>query len=344
MRRFGYRLLSLLLLVVAPLRAEPVPGGEVHVERSDRAFDCPNEAELVKSTLALGTAPAAAGSTPISVAVRFDRDPGSYVATVSASGEKAGKRELRAGDADCRRLADSVAVVLAVLLDLVPPPAAASFEPLAPGESPAKPAVPKPEARPPAASPASAPAPAMPRTEAVAPLVTSFRAEAGLAYGLLGSAVSPYAGGAVAVGRGPFALSLGADWVAPRDAPFDKIQNENPRVHVGLAYGFADGCFGAGQSAARRLRGSLCGRFAAGVFAGDGRGFDRHFPQQKAWFAAGPLGALHFRLSPALGLRFDALVLVALGHQTLLVRGYGAAFKSSPLAAGVSFGPELTIW
>jgi hypothetical protein len=174
--------------------------------------------------------------------------------------------------------------------------------------------------------------------------VTSFRAEGALAYGLLGAAVSPYVGGAVAVGRGPFALSLGADWVAPRDVSFDKIQNKNTSVHVGLAFGFAAGCFGAEASNARGFTGSLCARFAAGVFSGDGRGFDHHFPQQKAWFAAGPAGALRLRLTPALGLRFDALVLVALGHQTLVVQSNGAAFRSSLLAAAVSFGPELTIW
>jgi len=343
MRGLRYRLLLLLLLGVAPVRAEPVPGGEVHVERSDRAFDCPNEAELVQATLALGTAPAAAGTTPIAIAVRFDRDPRSYVATVSATGRKAGERELSTEDSDCRRLADSVAVVLAVLLDLVPPAAAASFEPPAPAEPAAKPAAPKP-APPPVVPPPSTPSPPRSQSEPVPPLVISFRAEGALAYGLLGDAVSPYVGGAVAVGRGPFALSLGGDWVAPRDQAFDKIQNQNTRVHVGLAYGFADGCFGTEQSAARGWNGSVCGRLAAGLFSGDGRGFDHHFPQQKAWFAAGPVGTLRYRLTPALGLRFDALVLVALGHQTLVVQSIGAAFKSSPLAAGLGFGPELTIW
>ncbi len=343
MRALRSLLLLLPLLVAAPVRAEPVPGGEVHVERSDRAFDCPSEAELVKSTLALGTAPAAAGTAPISIAVRFDRDPRSYVATVSATGQKAGERELRADDSDCRRLSDSVAVVVAVLLDLVPPAAAASFAPLAAAEPATKPAPPEPPPSPPVAPPPRAAASPAPETEPT-PLVLSFRAEGALAYGLLGAAVSPYVGGAVAVGRGPFALSLGGDWVVPRDVSFDKIPNENTRVHVGLAYGFADACFGAGAGAPRVWTGSICARFAAGVFSGDGRGFDHHFPLQKAWFATGPVGALRYRLTPALGLRFNALVLVALGHETLVVRSNGAAFKSSPLAAGVTFGPELTIW
>jgi hypothetical protein len=331
------------LLVAARAQAEPVPGGEVHVERSDRAFDCPNEAELVKATLALGTAPAAPGTTPISIAVRFDRDPSSYLATVSASGQKAGERELRADDADCARLADSVAVVLAVLLDLVPPAAAASFEPLAaepaPKNAPRKPvpsAPPAPSSTPPKAPPA--------RGEPSAPTATSFRAEGALAYGLLGGAVSPYVGGAVTFGSGPFSVALGGDWVAPRDVPFDKIQNQNTRVHVGLAYGFAGACLGADPSVESVWDASICARFAAGVFSGDGRGFDHHFPQQKAWFASGPAGVLRYRLGAGLALRVEALVLVALGHQTLVVQANGPAFKSSPLAAALSFGPELTIW
>lgn len=336
------RLLLALLLVVAPLHAEPVPGGEVHVERSDRAFDCPNEAELVKAALALGTAPTTPGTTPISIAVRFDRAPSAYVASVSASGQKAGERELRADDPDCRRLADSVAVVLAVLLDLVPPEAAASFEPLAsnePGPSaPAAKSTVTAAVAPPPVTPPVAPPPSP--SETSTPFFLSLRAEGALAFGLLGSAVTPYVGGAVALGRGRFAAALGGDWVAPRTVPF----SGSTAVHLGLAYGFADGCFRAVPSSAAGWDTSLCARFAAGVFAGDGRGFDHHFPQQKAWFAAGPQGAIRYRFGPALALRFDALLLVLLGHQTLVVQDQGAAFKSSPLAAGLGFGPELTIW
>ncbi len=346
------RLCALLpaLLAAAPAHAAPVPGGEVHVERSDRAFDCPNEAELVRAALALGSAPAVPGATPISIAVRFDREPSSYVATVSSSGQKTGERVLRTDDADCKRLADSVAVVLALLLDLVPPEAAAPPQPPASAE-------PGPEAVPPVPAPApttpapvpeaarAAPAASPVHIEPPAPFVTSVRAEGALAYGLLGSAVSPYVGGAVTVARGPVAVALGGDWVVPRAAPVEHVAGApNARVRVGLAYGYLDGCFLAPLDAARSWNGAVCARFAAGVFSGDGRGFDHHFPQHDAWFAAGPVAGLRYHVTRAFSLRLDALALVALGHQRFLVTGYGTAFRSSFGAAGVAFGPELSIW
>lgn len=347
-RRSGF-FFALLLLFAAPAGAEPVPGGEIHVERSDRAFDCPNESELVNATLALGSAPAAPGTAPISIAVRFDRDPSSYVATVSTTGQKEGERELRADDADCKRLADSVAVVLAVLLDLVPPDARPAAAPasLAPAPNPAPPA--KPTAKPRAPAPPAASLRASPvetrRAAPEPPLIASVRAEGALAYGLLGDAVSPVVGGAVALGRGPVIVALGGDWVDPRNVAFDRPARTD--VHLTLAYGFADGCFRPFETATRGWDGSLCGRFAAGVFSGDGRGFDRHFPKHDAWFAAGPLASLRYRVGRAFALRLDALGLIALGHQTLRAEGYGGlgvAYRSLPLAGGLAFGPELSIW
>ncbi|HTQ05126.1 MAG TPA: hypothetical protein VMI54_14780 [Polyangiaceae bacterium] len=341
--RSGLLFAFVCVFVAAPALAEPVPGGDVHVERSDRAFDCPSEAELVKAALALGAAPATPGVTPISIAVRFDRSPSSYLATVSATGEKEGERVLRTDDADCKRLADSVAVVLALLLDLVPPEVAAARAAPASAEPAPKAAPPAAAKPPPAAPPLTPPAPPPPSSsEPAEPLVASVRAEGAFAYGLLGAVVSPYVGGALALGRGRVTLALGGDWVAPSTVSFAPLSPA--KVRVWLAYGFVDGCFRAVRSTSLAWDGSICARFAAGALAGAGRGFDQDFSTHDPWFAAGPVAVLRYRFGRVFSLRLDALALVALGHQRLRVHDYGSAFQSLPLAAGLAAGPEVSIW
>src|SRR3954469_3360988 len=137
------RVLLFSALVASPAFAEPVPGGDVRVERGEGAVDCPTEKELVQSALALGSAPGDA-ATGSNISVRFDRDGTAYRALVSSSGQKTGERELRTDDSDCRRLADAVTVVVAVLLDIVPAEAAASFDVARPAPAPTAPPAPAP--------------------------------------------------------------------------------------------------------------------------------------------------------------------------------------------------------
>jgi hypothetical protein len=332
------RVLLFSALVASPVFAEPVPGGEVRVERSDTAADCPSEQALVQAALALGSAPdgVAKGST---IAVRFERDGSSYRALVSASGQKTGERELSVDDPDCRRLADAVAVVVAVLLDIVPQEAAASFE------------VPPPSGPPPAPSPRAKSAPLPPVTAPAArphvekaPWALALRAEASLSVGLLGGAVSPTFGGSAAVTHGPWQAALGGFWVVPREVPFDAVPARDAGVFVTLALGTADGCYRFAGGAQRSWETWVCARFVAGVISGDGRGFDHNYPTHEAWFGAGPVFALRLPLSRAFALRFGASAVVTLGDHTFRVENYGTAFDSPPLSAMVSFGPELTIW
>ena len=338
MLRILRRTLLFSALAASSALAEPVPGGEVRVERSERALDCPGEKELIDAALALGSAPAgvAGGS---SIVVRFDRNGGGYRALVSANGQKTGERELETDDADCRRLADAVAVVVAVLLDIVPPEAAASFDasvpPVATPTPP--PAPPEKTAVPPVKS-----APWQRPRSPSRPLAVSLRAEAALSVGLLGGAVSPTFGGSAAVTRGPWQLALGGFWVVPRDIPFDPLPNTS--VHVSLSLGTADGCYRFAGGRPHAWETWICARFLAGVIGGDGRGFDHHYPTREPWFGAGPVFTLRLPLTRAFALRFGAGAVVTLGDHTFDVQNYGPAFDSPPLSAAVSLGPELTIW
>src|SRR4051794_33792267 len=112
------RLLLLVVLVANPALGEPVPGGEVRVERTERALGCPTEQALVRAALAHGAAPPTAPSTPLAVSVQFDGDQSSLRAVIRASGAKTGERLLRTDGTDCGKLAEAAAVVVAVLLDL----------------------------------------------------------------------------------------------------------------------------------------------------------------------------------------------------------------------------------
>jgi len=274
------------------------------------------------------------------IVVRFERDGGAYRALVSASGQKTGERELRTDDSDCRRLADAVSVVVAVLLDIVPADAVASFDvarPVTAQPAPLPTLVPEKTAAPPPGSTRLA------SHDVRTPLAVSLRAEAALSVGLLGGAVSPTFGGSAAVTRGRWQAALGGFWVVPRNVPFDPPL-PGTAVHVSLALGTADGCYRFAGGDAHAWETWICARFLAGVIAGDGRGFDHHYPTHEPWFGAGPVFTLRLPLSRAFALRFGAAAVVTLGDHTFRVEDYGTAFDSPPLSAAVSLGPELTIW
>ncbi len=332
------RVLLFSALAASPVLAERVPGGDVRVERAEHALDCPAQTELVAAALALGSTPGAAPAGS-NIVVRFERDGSAYRALIRSSGQKTGERELRTDDADCRRLADAVSVVVAVLLDIVPADAVASFE----AAPPAMPQIARPPAPAPEKTVTAPPGPArLEPPDVHTPFALSLRAEVALSVGLLGAAVSPTFGGSAAVTRGPWQAALGGFWVVPRDVPFDPLSGT--AVHVSLALGTADGCYRFAGGTTRAWETWICARFLAGVIGGDGRGFDHHYPTHEPWFGAGPVFTLRLPLSRAFALRFGASGVVTLGDHTFRVEDYGDAFESPPLSAALSIGPELTIW
>jgi len=335
------RLLPLSMLVASPALAAPVPGGEVHVERTERALGCPSEQDLVKAALALGAAPLVASTTPTELVVRFDGDESSLRVMVRATGGKTGERLLRTEGADCTKLAEAAAVVVAVLLDLTPPEAAASFEVVAPATAP------------PTTEPPLAPAPAPParstpvllpprRAPTAKPALEALIRGAGmLTIGALGGTVTPGFGGAAAIRRARWEVALGASWLGARQVPFTQIPGT--RVDLTLSSGMADGCFQLTRSLSGGYAGSLCGQVAVGRISGTGHGFDHPRAGHVFWFGMGPALAFRVRVTRVLSLRASLSGLVSLGNAPFVVDDYGTAFKSAPFSAILAAGPELSI-
>jgi hypothetical protein len=295
----------------------------------------------------------------VSISVVFDGDGRSLRALVSAHGSKSGERELKTEGTDCTKLAEAVAVVVAVLLDLVPPdqplpPSVASFD--APGTdfgtSPSAAAPPPPDltsTAPTAVQAPPPPPPQPPRNEperradvASNPLDVWMRAEGGLAVGPLGPVVSPWLGGAVGLLRERWKLGLGGAWVAPRTEPFEPVTGTG--VDLSLWFGSAEGCFGFPAALGKGWDIWACAQFSAGMLTGEGKGFDTETTQRELWTSAGPRVDLAFRLDRSVRLRLAVAALVTLGKRTFSVGGYGDAFTTPPASAFVSLGPEFVIF
>jgi hypothetical protein len=298
----------------------------------------------VHAALALGTPPAEPAAEPVVIEVAFDGDGASLRALVRASGSKTGERELKTDGADCTKLSESVAVVVAVLLDLVPPEAIASFD--VPGTTPLATPVPPPLAPAPAPAPAPPPPhPPAPSSRAAPvehPLAVWLRAEGGIAVGPLGPVVSPWFGGAAGVRRERWQLGLGGAWYAPREVPFDAVPGTH--IDLSLAAGSAEGCLGFPEALGKDWDMGACAVFSAGALTGAGKGFDHEETKTELWLVAGPRADLHWRLSRSFALRLALGGLVTLGKRTFAVSGYGEAFTTPPVSAFASLGPELVIY
>jgi hypothetical protein len=336
------RFLLLVVFVTKPALGEPVPGGDVRVERTERALGCPSEHALVKAALAHG-APPATSSAPLTVSVRFDGDQTSLTALIQASGAKTGERLLSTEGVDCAKLADATAVVVAVLLDLVPPEGAVSLDAPAAVPPPAEKAAPTASAARAPSPPPSPPAPLAPVPNGVAlqPLSALVRGEGALTLGFLGGALEPAATVAASLRRGRWEGGLGGMWLASREQPFNEIPGT--QVDLALTLGFADGCLALASSSHGVWDGWLCARVAAGRLTGKGQGFDHPRASQSFWAGAGPGLAFRVRVTRALGLRASLTGLVTLGNHSFLVDGYGPAFDTPLFSAALGVGPELSI-
>jgi hypothetical protein len=293
-----------LVLRSAHAGAADLAGAELVVERTTTAQDCPDAAALAKATLGLGSPPAARAA-PLELRVRFDRGLDGYVAVIEASGSKQGTRNLHHPAPTCRPLADATSVVLAVLSDLIPPPA------------------PEPEPE-----PAPIPRPAPP-----SPLTASLGLESGLAYGLLGPSLT---GTAAALLRARYLaaeLELGGFWGLPH---YDAV---GPGVlKTQLFSGSALGCWWF----TRNLGG--CAGSGLGVLHGSGHGFDHDGSASTLWLAglAGLAGRIDIR--SRWSCRFSLSAVVPFSSQAFLVEPLETGFQSAPAAIWLRFGPELRFW
>jgi hypothetical protein len=307
-------------LVASEVWAAEFSGGSIVVERAETAAECPDEASLVRATLALGTLPAAA-SPPLNVEVAFRHEPTGYVAQITATGRTEGVREVTKDGDTCAPLAEAVSVVLAVLFDLAPRV-----------EEPAPARAPVPPPSPPVETPLGPGVIDEPR-----PSRSSLGAgvEAGAAYGLLGGALVGTLGGAVRPRWGHWELAAGALW-----APGRTVDYSPGTVSLSLVAGRAEGC-GWLRDSARRPDLGLCAGFLAGALRGHGRGFREEGSAVDAWLALEAGVAGRWPLSSNFALRLGISLLVPTRKQSFSVKELGSAYESSPVAGVAELGPEL---
>lgn len=327
-RLAGRLLFSLLaLLVSASASASELAGGTLVVHRTAEAADCPDEAALAASTLALGTLPPAA-PTPLNLEVTFRREQAGYSAEVQASGRTEGVREVTKEGATCAPLAEAVSVVLSVLLDLsprdttpapAPPPLAAP--PKAPGESANQRAEPR--------ATASAPEP----TE---PLGFAAGIQGGVAYRLVGDGVAPTVSALLRSRLERWELYAGALW-----APSGSADYLEHTIQMSLLSAKLGGCAWLRRSR-HRADAALCASFLAGSLRAQGKGFPSDVPASDAWFAFG--AGLDGRLPVARkwALRLEISLIVPTRRQTYTVAFTEGGFETSPVSGLLELGPELT--
>jgi hypothetical protein len=301
-------LLSFLALPEAA--ATELAGATLEVERAPGAEGCPDAELLSERTLAFGTSPAQP-TARMRVRVEFSRLGQRYQAVIRTSGRSHGSRQVFDDGPGCGPLATATSLVLAVLLDLRP-----HGEPTVVRGN-----------RSPAPSPRTAPLPVF-RYAAIG-------ARASAAYGLLGPTVSLSFGGDVRARLAYIELELGGFAALRRTVDFPPGS-----VSVNLAAGSAGLCVYPGRDGTALELGA-CGALLLGRIQASGRGFfeDR---EAAAWWTAGRIGAtLAVPLARHWAVRLSADLLVPFRRYTLDVERVGLVYESSPVAIGVTFGPEL---
>jgi hypothetical protein len=301
-----------------------IGGHELTVSRSDTALDCPDEAALVRATLALGARPPPMASGRLSITVEFQRDAEVYRARIKTTGPKEGFRELSKLEHACTGLAAATSVVLAILLDMLPAP-----EPVP--ETPSPPqrriALRSPSVREDEPVPAARPGGSA--------LRLALSARAGIAFKLTGTRPAVVMGAQVHPRLGRWELPAGVIWVPARNVAFG-----GEGVEVSLVGGRVGACFVLWEPGAGGPDLSVCGGGLVGVLNGQGRGFDIDRPASELWLGGEASLASRLRLAGRLALRFGAAAILTRRH-TLSVDGLGVAVESGPFVGLLELGPEL---
>jgi hypothetical protein len=304
-------LLALLLLAFARrVSATELAGAVIETASSPGAEDCPQADALKARTLAYGR-PRARPSEPRLVRVDFRREADGFAATVRTGGPRQLVRELAAPGATCDQLATATSVVLAVLLDLLPPDASEHSPPL-----------------PAAARQPRSNAPPVFRHLSVGPRF-------GAQYGLLGPALGASFGAVLAL-RLSRAEIEAAGFVLPERS----VSLPPGTVSAQLTAGSAGVCVFP-WLLARSFELGGCASLMIGRLAASGRGFYRYRDVAEPWLG-GRLGATFVvPLGRHVALRAGLDWIVPLIQPSLVVERVGTAYEASLLTGAFSFGPEL---
>jgi hypothetical protein len=308
-RAVGSSFLALLqIFFVTRAAATELAGAVIETVSAPGAEQCPPAEALKERTLALGR-PRARPAEPLLVRVEFRRDGDGFAATVRTVGRRQGTRELAAPGASCEPLAAATSVVLAVLLDLLPPGAV--------------------EQPPPAASPEpDAGTPPLFRHVAVGPRF-------GVQYGLLGPVLGASFGAAVGL-----RLSRVEVEAAGFALPERSVSVPPGTVSAQLSGGGAGVCVFP-SLAARSFELGGCASLLVGRLAAEGQGFYRDRSVSEPWLG-GRLGAVFILpVSRHVAVRAGLDVILPLVQPVLEVDRVGTAYEAGLLAGALSFGPEL---
>jgi hypothetical protein len=295
------------LIFAAQAQAAELAGAVLETASAPGAEGCPQAEALKARTLALGR-PRAQPTEPLAVRVEFRREAEGFAATVHTRGRTHGTRELAAPGPTCEPLATATSVVLAVLLDLLPPGA--------------------PEPPPTAAPQPSSDAPPLFRHVAIGPRF-------GVQYGLLGTALGASFGAALGLRLASVEIEA-AGFVLPERS----VSLPPGVVTAQLTAGSAGACvFPSLETLPFELGG--CGSLIVGRLAASGRGFYRDRDVTEPW-VGGRLGAAFVvPLGKFVAVRAGLDLIIPLTQPSIVVDRVGTAYETSPLGGALTFGPEL---
>jgi hypothetical protein len=312
-----------------------VAGAELTVTRAVGAEGCPDERELARTTLALGAREADAPATPLTVSVEFTRPDSGFRVSIRVEGAKEGLRELWKSDDTCAPLGEAASVVLAVLLDLVPPaprapevadpsPEATEFQVPVIDEPRSSVLVDRVEEQPHSRSGASDRA-----SHGVA-----VEAYAGLGFGIFDQGTSGFFGGAVRPHFANFEPYAGVLWVPSRSVP--EATRHVELTLLGPRFG---ACYWLTRPP-RTVGFAGCAGALIGFLTVRGHGFNIDKRSSELWLAGEAGLAARLALAGPVELRF-ALSATFSPRRTFSAEGVGVVHEIGPISALAELGPEF---
>jgi hypothetical protein len=299
---------ALCFALAAPARSAELAGSTIEVTRTVGAESCPDAESLKERTLTIGKPRLRAEL--LRIQVEFRRSVAGYSATLHTSGRSTGKRELSADGPSCEPLAQATSVVLAVLLDLLPP-----------GES-----APLPDAPPP-----------LPTASAAKSSVFEYLAlgaRAGVQYGVFGPSISASFGGEARLRLARVELGLGGFHSPGRSVDLA------PGVVSASLTGGSLGVCGYRTVRTRELELGACALLSLARFAAFADGFQTDGDAASLWIAGGIGATLSLSLGRHWALRAGLDVIMPFRQYRPQVERVGFAYDALAVAMALNFGPE----
>jgi hypothetical protein len=287
-------LCALVLAGATPVHAQSEPSA-IRFEWSGASDECPTASDVRARAIGLlgrdAFAPVAAPRYVLRVAVERDSQWRATVELARADGSSVGVRVLRAPRVRCPEIAESLALVVAMVADLQDPYAEITLSIVDEPEPPPPLDAPRVQARRANTRPPPQPDPTM-----------HVAAGAGVDFGAFGPVAGSLHLAFAMTWRETFDLRARVDV-----APFTRFSGRDGSVDVHGALVSVDGCLRADVDAGAL---GLCGTVGAGIAIGRGSGFEIDLTSVAPVVDAGVYGLGRVRLGAALDLDLEAGALV----------------------------------